>query len=285
MAEINIFLLVLTFISVATAVYYSSKTKSDTSRDDFTSTVVHELRTPLSGINKISELLRNNGQEMAKADFDQYIKLINGESASMLSIINDILDYSKLKSGKFQVRKEMVDIKKIIDNRLDFFRPSSEDASIKLLAVYDPELPKEVFVDQGGIKQVLNNLIYNSIKFANTGSTATVFAIHHKTGVDVREETERLSVKPVLGLPQDKLSHLRSALIVGVSDLSPGISEGEMKELFVRFKQLSAKSNLGQKGSGLGLSIAKAIIEGHDGTLDVVSKKDLGSVFFFAVPL
>src|SRR3989344_4870292 len=139
-------------------------------REQFTSMIVHELRTPLSGINKISELLRDGQQKIEKKDFDEYIRLINADSTGMLELVNDILDIAKLEAGKFEVKKEPTDVKKVVDNRLEFFRPSANDVKLNLEVVYDAELPSFVAIDQAGIKQVLNNLISNVHKHARIHS-------------------------------------------------------------------------------------------------------------------
>ena len=143
-------------------------------REQFTSMIVHELRTPLSGINKISELLRDGQDKIEKKDFDEYVKLINTDSSSMLELVNDILDIAKLEAGKFDIKKEPTDLRKIVDNRIDFFRPSATDAKLSLNVVYDNEMPALVPIDQAGIKQVLNNLISNSIKFTKADGSVEV---------------------------------------------------------------------------------------------------------------
>lgn len=254
-------------------------------REQFTSMIVHELRTPLSGINKISELLRDSQQKMEKKDFDEYVKMINSDSSSMLNLVNDILDVSKIESGKFEVKKEPTDIKKIIDNRSEFFKPSSDDAKLKMSIAYDNDLPSEIPLDSAGIKQVLNNLISNAVKFTIPGGSIVIFALRHKAGAKIGDEISKLSSKPSVALPEDKFTNTPDSIVVAVSDTSPGISENGMKELFTKFKQLGNKSQTGQKGSGLGLTIAKGIVESHGGYIGAVSETGVGSVFFFMIPL
>ncbi len=255
-------------------------------REQFTSMVVHELRTPLSGINKISELLRQEGPEkIDRKDYDHYIQLIWSDSSSMLDLVNDILDVSKLEAGKFEVKKEPKDIKQAIANRLEFFKPSADDAKLKIIALYDPELPPQVPIDESSIKQVLNNLISNAIKFSLTGGTIDIFALHHKAGSKITDELARLPDKLTVKLPEDKFVNLADSIVVGVSDTSAGISESATKELFTKFKQLGNKPKTGQKGSGLGLAIAKGIVEGHGGSIGVWSELGVGSNFYFVLPL
>jgi PAS domain S-box-containing protein len=254
-------------------------------REHFTSMIVHELRTPLSGIKKISELMHSGKDNVPEKDFNEYVKLINSDSSSMLELVNDILDVSKLEAGKFDVRKEEGDIRGIIDNRVEFFKPTVDDAKVRLGVVYDLELPNTSLFDPSRMKQVLNNLISNAIKFSTTGGSIEIFALNHKAGNKISTEVERLKSKPTVNLPEEKFKNLPNSIIVGVSDTSPGIPEGGIKELFTSFKQLSSsKVQTGQRGSGLGLSIAKGIVEGHGGQIGVVSELGVGSVFFFTIP-
>ncbi|HBD24954.1 MAG: hypothetical protein A2566_00670 [Candidatus Zambryskibacteria bacterium RIFOXYD1_FULL_40_13] len=254
-------------------------------REQFTSMIVHELRTPLSGINKISELLRDGQDKIEKKDFDEYVKLINTDSSSMLELVNDILDIAKLEAGKFDIKKEPTDLRKIVDNRIDFFRPSATDAKLSLNVVYDNEMPALVPIDQAGIKQVLNNLISNSIKFTKADGSVEVLVVHHKADSKITDEFTRLSCKTSVPLHDESFVGFPESIIVAVSDTGSGIEENNIKELFSKFKQLGNKSETGVKGTGLGLAIAKGIVEGHGGTIGVVSEAGVGSVFYFVLPL
>ncbi|KKT12929.1 MAG: Multi-sensor signal transduction histidine kinase [Parcubacteria group bacterium GW2011_GWC1_43_30] len=254
-------------------------------REQFTSMIVHELRTPLSGINKISELLRGGPEKIKKEDFDEYIRLINVDSNGMLELVNDILDIAKLEAGKFDVKKEPVDIKKVIDNRAEFFKPSALDAKLAIRVAYDTELPTLVPIDQAGIKQVLNNLISNALKFTKANGSVEILIVRHKKGIKINDEFARLPTKTALSLPEDKFVNMPESVVVAISDTGAGIDAGEIKELFNKFKQLNTKSETGIKGTGLGLAIVKGIVEGHGGSVGVVSEIGIGSVFFFVLPL
>src|SRR3989338_986377 len=254
-------------------------------REQFTSMIVHELRTPLSGINKISELLRGGQQSLEKKDFDEYIRLISTDSTSMLELVNDILDIAKLEAGTFDVKKEPVDIKKVIDNRVEFFKPSALDAKLAIRVAYDTELPTLVPIDQAGIKQVLNNLISNALKFTKANGSVEILIVRHKKGIKINDEFARLPTKTALSLPEDKFVNMPESVVVAISDTGAGIDAGEIKELFNKFKQLNTKSETGIKGTGLGLAIVKGIVEGHGGSVGAVSEIGIGSVFFFVLPL
>jgi signal transduction histidine kinase len=254
-------------------------------REQFTSMIVHELRTPLSGINKISELLRDGQDKVEKKDYDEYVRLISSDSTSMLELVNDILDIAKLEAGKFDVKKAPNDIKKVIDNRIEFFKPSATDAKLAFGVVYDTEIPALVPIDESAIKQVLNNLISNAVKFTKANGSVEILVVHHKSGGKINEEFARLTSKTSVALPEEKFVNAPESIVVAVSDTGSGINPSGQKELFTKFKQLDNKSETGIKGTGLGLAIAKGIVEEHGGTIGMASEIGVGSVFFFVIPL
>lgn len=254
-------------------------------REQFTSMIVHELRTPLSGINKISELLRGGRKKLQKKDFDEYIRMISTDSMGMLALVNDILDISKLEAGKFEVKKEPTDIKAVIDNRIDFFKPSATDAKLTFHVTYDKSLPALVPIDQATIKQVLNNLISNALKFTKAGGAIEILVLAHTTGEHISDELAALPAQPSVPLPEEPFTSTPASVVVVVSDTGAGITEAQIKELFTKFKQLDTTSQTGVKGTGLGLAIAKGIVEAHGGSIGVASQAGVGSAFFFVVPL
>ncbi len=254
-------------------------------RDQFTSMLVHELRSPISGIQKISELLGNTRDKISKKEYGEYIKLIKSDSTNMLLLINDILDVSKLEAGKFDIVKESKDIKKIIDNRVSFFLPECRDAKLDFSVKYDELLPENVSVDENGIKQVLNNIISNAIKFTKASGAINIFVVNHKKGLNINDELRKLTNNLIIPLPEDKFKNFGDAVVVAVSDSGTGIGQGDMKELFNKFKQFGNRSETAIRGTGLGLAIAKGIIEQHGGRIGAVSEYGVGSIFYFMLPL
>src|SRR3989338_4154695 len=132
-------------------------------RDDFTSMIVHELRTPLSGIQKASELLKMPKKPAVASK--QYVDIIYQNSSSLLDLVNDILDAAKLQAGKFEISRERADIEEVVMNRISFFNISAADKKISLKTSIEKGLIKDVPFDVQRIKQVLNNLISNALKF------------------------------------------------------------------------------------------------------------------------
>lgn len=254
-------------------------------REQFTSMIVHELRTPLSGINKISELLRSGDPPLSPKEVDEYIKMISANSTSMLDLVNDILDVAKLEAGKFDVKKEPTDITKVVDNRAEFFKVSASDAKLSLRSFYDPDMHELVPLDQSAIKQVLNNLISNALKFTKASGSVDVLVLRHRANAKIADELARLPQKTSVALPEEKFVNVPDSVVVAVSDTGSGINPSAIKELFNKFKQLDNRAETGVKGTGLGLAIAKGIVEEHGGSIGVVSDIGVGSVFYFVIPL
>jgi len=254
-------------------------------RDDFTSMIVHELRTPLGGIQKASELLKLPIKKKA-GDSKEYIDLIYQNSSSMLNLVNDILDAAKLQAGKFEINREPADIGEIIANRISFFNISASDKKIHLISSVDKGVVKDIQFDVQRIKQVLNNLISNALKFTPESGSVTIAAFTHEPGAQINTEAREAGVSLQEQVPEDTFSALPKSLVVAVTDTGTGISIDDRSQLFSKFKQLNNKTQVTNiRGTGLGLAISKGIVEGHGGIIGVVSKVDGGSTFYFALPL
>ncbi len=250
-------------------------------REDFTSMIVHELRTPLSGIQKTSELLKRPAKKDAAAR-KEYVDLIYQSASGMLDMVNDILDAAKLQAGKFEISKEAGDIAEVLENRTAFFNISAADKKVKLAIVLSPDVPDRVSFDVQRIKQVLNNLMSNALKFSPEGSQITLGAFVHEPGKALSEEAKKMKVV----FPDAAFDTADRALVVTVHDEGPGIPQEEIPKLFNKFKQLNNSKNFVSKikGTGLGLAIAKGIIDSHHGQIGVISGAGAGSLFYFVLP-
>lgn len=252
-------------------------------REEFTSMIVHELRSPLDGIKKIIELIVSGNLQAGTDKFSEYLNMAHQSSASMLELVNDILDLSKLQAGKFEVKKESADIREIIENRITFYKISAESKKLSIQSLFANDLPATCQLDPQAVKQVLNNFISNAMKFTSQGGSILVSAFVFKPG------------ETITGLDVSKFSAFPSAsdiqaktlsLCVAVSDTGIGIPEAGMSDLFHTYKQVNLNPvDKESKGTGLGLVIAKGIAEAHGGTVGAVSKEGMGSSFFFTIPL
>lgn len=253
-------------------------------REEFTSMIVHELRSPLDGIKKIIELVVSGSIQTDSEKFKEYLNMAHQSSASMLELVNDILDLSKLQAGKFEVNKTEASIKEVVENRIMFYKISAEAKKLSLEASLSGNLPQSCKFDEQAVKQVLNNFISNAMKFTSQGGSVLVsaFVCNPNESLPSDLAKEKFSVFPEVA----DLGIKNPSLCVVISDTGIGIPEASLKDLFHTYKQVKLNSvDKENKGTGLGLVIAKGIAEAHGGTVGVVSREGMGSSFFFTIPL
>ncbi|GMQ95006.1 MAG: hypothetical protein BMS9Abin13_116 [Patescibacteria group bacterium] len=251
-------------------------------KEDFISMMVHELRSPLDGIKKMSEFM---GVDPAIREdekrYREYIKLIHEGSSEILELVNDLLYVAKIESGKFDVDVELADIKDIIKQRIRFFETTAKDARIELTSLFDKNAKSEIRIDPLRISQALNNLISNALKFTKPGGSVVVQVLAHKQGQSIESEAQKVGIKWFLKDKEEKLKNYPDALFIAVTDTGEGISKSNMGKLFNKFKQFESVVRSGRRGTGLGLVIAKGIIKAHGGIIGVDSEEGTGSTFYF----
>ena len=225
-------------------------------KEEFIGMMVHELRAPLSIIHSSADILLRHKNELIESKKIQLIEEIKQASEGMLDIVNDLLDSTKLKSGKFQITKEPNSIKEVIDDQVRLFESYAEESGHTFNIVIAETVPSIIFFDKERIAHVLANFISNAIKFSESSD------------INVEARTFDGYVK------------------VGVTDHGVGISLGEQKFLFQKFSQVSSRPvDSKQKGTGLGLVVAKGIVELHSGDIGVISEVGKGSTFWFTLPI
>src|SRR3989344_6056366 len=255
-------------------------------REDFTSMIVHELRTPLDVIKKFSEILKKPGKKVDVVSYKEYIGMIYQNSSGMLDLVNDILDIAKLQAGKFEINLEPGNIAEIIENRIKFFEVSAGDKKIKLNSFISPHIPKVTLFDIQRIKEVLNNLISNAFKFTKENGMVSIMAFVHDADMSIESEIKKLKLNLPASLPEEAFVKIPNSLVIIVRDTGTGIPKEQIGQLFNKFKQLNNKEFISSvKGTGLGLAIAKGIVEGHKGKIGVNSEVGAGSAFYFMLPL
>ncbi len=250
-------------------------------REDFTSMMVHELRSPLTGIRSIANLLKEDKIKNEQKKYQEFIELIVTNSASMLDLVNDLLDVAKLEAGKFQILKKETDIKHVIDQRIQSFTSLAAENKLTLDSKLDDKLPLAQ-VDENKIGQVLNNFLSNAIKFTPSGKI-TLSAFTLKPGEDIVAKITSLGmlwpgIKTIPKFDQENL-------IIAVSDTGMGIAAEEQTKLFNKFMQLQTTAMSEKHGTGLGLVISKGIVEAHGGTIGLLSEIGKGTTFYFSIPL
>lgn len=248
-------------------------------KEDFTSMIVHELRSPLDSIKKMVEMMR--GSKVEKKKQADCFQMIYSSSSDMLELVNNLLDMAKIEAGKFELRKEKSDIKKVIESRIMFFGTSAKDAKVNLLNIVDKNIPDMVEFDPHTISQVLNNLLSNAIKFTGENGNIIIQALLHQKGKKISDEAKEVGIEWFI---DEDIEDIDNSLLVAVTDSGAGINTEQIGKLFNKFSQ--AKSMFVQKGgTGLGLAITKSIIESHGGIVGVSSIEGRGSTFYFTLPI
>lgn len=226
-------------------------------KSDFVANVTHELRTPLIAIEKSISLLVSKTAGPISQDQEQFLSIAERNLKRLTLLINDLLDLSKIEAGKMELKREPISIEKIINESIESFAAWAKTKSIKIeKIIQDGTL--EVNVDRDRINQVLVNLIGNAIKFTPPNGKITVEAI-------LRKENEEIEVS--------------------VQDTGIGISKEELPKIFDKFYQSARGASHEISGTGIGLSIAKEIIELHGGKIWAESDEGQGAKFIFTLPL
>lgn len=225
-------------------------------KNTFISTISHELRTPLNAIIGMSEVLL---REDLGTTIKKNLHIIHSASRGLLTIINDLLDLSKIEAGKIEIVKEDYKILAIVNDVCAMIKSRNEEKKLDLHINISEDLPSVLHGDAIRIKQVMINLANNAIKYTDKGSV-----------------TISLHAIPI----DDK--HVK--LLYTVEDTGQGIKKEDLPKLFMKYNQLNVKENHHKEGTGLGLSISKSLIELMGGTIGVQSEYGVGSKFYFELP-
>lgn len=231
--------------------------KASDLKTSFLTNMSHEIRTPLNGITGMVKLLEHTTLSPQQLD---YVETIKTSSSALLSLINDILDLSKIESGKFQLEEINFEMASLMKSTLSIVDFAAKSKKLNLKVDIDPELPDFFMGDPLRLRQVLLNLLNNAIKFSDQGDVT--LRVTYKT---LPDQTVRVYFE--------------------VRDQGIGFDNETKARLFQNFSQGDDSTSRKYGGSGLGLSISKQIVDMMKGHIDAESVKGMGSKFFFEVPL
>ncbi len=228
-------------------------------RSDFQAMVVHDLRSPLSGLLESAELLLSEAAGPLTEEQRMFLDLNRDSSRSMLGLVNDLLDLSKIEAGRMELRLDDVELLDLAAEVLPLYRLQAEKAGLTLLD--EPSARPALFrADKEKLKQLMGNLLSNAIKFTPVGGTV-------RFGWRVESDTDE------------------STMEFYVADTGSGIAADQIPLLFEKYRQTDTGRQTKAKGTGLGLAICRSIVEAHEWTIDVKSEVGQGTMFSIRVPL
>lgn len=223
------------------------------SRSSFLSTISHEIRTPLNGVIGMASLLENSIPSTEQKEYTQTIKI---SSQRLLKIINKILDYSNIESGKVELQSERFSLSQCVEEAININLPKALEKKLKLSFNLQPNMPDLLLGDEGKLQQILINLIGNAIKFTQEGN------VH----LNVEKRTK---------------NNQYIEFQFSIKDTGIGIPQQDIAKLFSPFIQINSPKKGNFKGTGLGLAISKRLVELMNGQIWVESKEQEGTTFHF----
>ncbi|PKL76199.1 MAG: hypothetical protein CVV27_11505 [Candidatus Melainabacteria bacterium HGW-Melainabacteria-1] len=227
--------------------------ESSQAKSEFLANMSHEIRTPLNAVIGFTELLARSITDSRQLS---YLHAIKTGGQSLLTLINDILDLSKIEAGKFELQYEPVSLRDLLEEVIRIFAPKAEDKQVALLLEIDPALPSALILDEIRLRQILFNLLGNALKFTDSGH-----------------------VKLSAGSIPNPVDDSKVDMVISVEDTGVGIPEAALKTIFEAFTQQEKQDNRKYGGTGLGLSISRKLVSMMDGTIEAESSFGQGSTF------
>jgi signal transduction histidine kinase len=230
-------------------------THLDELKSDFMATMSHELRTPLTSVIGYSDMLLTGMTGELNEKQAEFVESILRGGETLLSLINDVLDLTKIEAGRLELNKESIDLRAALLSVLPVVRPRAKEKRIRISTFLPTDLPL-ILADPGKFSQILLNLLTNGIKYTHDNGNVSVEA------------------RPLDGFVE-----------IWVNDTGIGISKEDQDKVFQRFTQIDSSATRLQGGTGLGLAIVRELIELHGGSIRLQSKLGKGSSFVFTMPI
>jgi len=225
-------------------------------KSEFLANMSHEIRTPMNGVVGMIDLLEKTTSPTPQQL--EYLHTIKSSSKTLLNIINDVLDLSKLEAGKMELRTENTNVIGLMNDIVQLYQSKADEKNIALVGSFGKNIPQNISTDGTRIKQVLSNFVSNAIKFTEHGEVNIHLEVLEQNGSEV-------------------------TLKFAVSDSGIGIAKNDIKHLFGAFNQLDSSSSKIYEGTGLGLAISKKIVKLFNGEVGIDSEEGKGSTFWFTL--
>jgi len=228
-------------------------TASDDPKMQFLATMSHEMRTPLNGIIGMTGLLLDTS---LNANQRSYAEAVQESGGALLTLINDILDYSKLEAGKLELEQAPFDPLALVQGVTELLSPKADDKGIEIASFVDPALPRRLIGDEARLRQILLNLAGNGVKFTDYGGVAIEASFEPRPGDEI-------------------------ALSISIRDTGIGIPEQDQAKIFDEFAQANTLQAKRPEGTGLGLAISQKLVAAMNGDIVLQSIPEKGSTFTF----
>ncbi len=234
-------------------------------KSEFLANMSHELRTPLNSILILSQILAANKQNNLDEKQMESARAINSSGSELLTLINEILDLSKVEAGKIELYFEEVEVSRLVTDVQRLFKHIAEEKGLAFDILLSDDIPKTIYTDGQRVQQILRNLLTNAFKFTHTGKVSLVVSRPPSSLVLNRSETDTL-------------------VAFAVKDEGIGIPLKQQDEIFKAFQQADGSTSRTYGGTGLGLSISKELTRLLGGTIHLESREREGSTFTFVIP-
>jgi len=227
-------------------------------KSEFLANMSHELRTPLNSIIGFSEIIKSEALgKLGQPAYKDYSTEIYDSGKKLLSIINEILDISRIDAGERQLNESVVSLQKVVEASVGLMRGKADDAKIEIQSRIDAAIPK-IIAEELAFKQMIMNLLSNAIKFTSPGGRVTIDAERDNRSGDMR---------------------------LSITDTGIGIDESDIGKALSAFGQLDGALSRSNSGTGLGLTIVNSLIKLHGGRLELVSQKGIGTTVSLVIPV